>query len=108
MDIRPALDAPIGAFGLSVTVTPPYEATVQTYGIWHGSLFEDAPVGQELTRRDPRRVMSLPRADIADVPRGSLVVAPEMEGEASKNWRVDGIEKTESDHVRVILIPEAA
>lgn len=107
MDIRPPMSAPIGAFGLPVTVTPPGEATVSTYGIWVTSLFEDPPFGKDLTRRDPRRLMAIPlNSSLADIPRGSLIVAPEKKGDASKNWNVDAVEKTEADEMRVVLVPE--
>ena len=108
-DIRPPMSAATAAFGVSITVTRPLKAAVATSGIWTSSLFEDPPFGKELTRAEPRKVMAIPiSASLAEIPRGTKIVAPEMGGEANKNWIVDSLEKTAVDEFRVVLVPERA
>lgn len=109
MDARPKIESFERAFGLSVTVTRPQENSFSATGIWISSLFEDPPVGGDFTRREPRRVMAFSIEDISDnIPRGTIVTAPEEDGGTSKKWQVDGIEARESDHIRVVLIPLTA
>ena len=109
------MSAATAAFGVPITVTRPLTVArpiavaIDTSGVWVSSLFEDPPFGKELTRAEPRKVMVIPvSASLADIPRGTKIVAPEKGGEASKNWIVDGLEKTDVDEIRVVLVPEHA
>lgn len=99
-------DINFDTLGIPVTVTPLEGSSIETQGIWTPSEFDERPVGKDYSRRDPRRVMALRIADVPDIPRGSLIVASEFDGEDAKNWKVDGIEKTDRDHIRVILVEE--
>jgi hypothetical protein len=97
------------AHGVTVTVTrvaPASTTPIETTGIWlTAPLAEQRPFGTDFQRNQPRKVMVLAKSDFDSVPRGSIVVAPETQGGANKNWRVDGYyEPNEADHWRVILI----
>jgi hypothetical protein len=51
-------------------------------------------------------VLSLPRtADLATMPEGTFIDAPEQAGGASVRWRWDGLEQAEVDCWRVIVVP---
>lgn len=103
-----ALDLNLSAHGVDVTVTRPVpdDEPIEARGIWLTPTTEGLPIGSELTRREPRRVLALRRADVPTVPRGTLIVAPEKAGdEDTLEWRVDGFEHYEADHVRVIVVP---
>lgn len=95
------------AHGVAATVTRPApdSTPISTTGIWAQTApLEDAqPYGTMLQRRDPRRVMAIPRADVPTMPIGTTVVAPETIGGTNKTWRVESLERTEGDHWRVIL-----
>lgn len=97
----------LAAHGVAITVTPPAGAPVNTTGIWHSPQAEAQPYGTDLRRRDPRRVMEIPRdATLDDVPRGSIVLAVDVDGGLVKTWRADGCERPD-DPLRtyVILVP---
>ncbi len=101
-------DVTFDAHGVAVVLTTPAPArvTTTTVGVWDDPLIEDLPVGRDLSRREPKRIMTLRRDEVSDVPRGSKVVAAEtLDGEA-RNWQSDGYESTDPYHFRVILIPE--
>lgn len=94
--------------GIAATVTIPGETPVTSIGIWLTPLVEEHPAGRDYGRREPRRVMALRRSVFSEVPRGTLVSAPEKAGDTVRAWQVDGMESTEPDHFRVIVIPEKA
>lgn len=112
MDLGPlrqvVLELNFDAHGVAATVTPVGGAPIITTGIWLDSLFEDPPLGKDYNRREPRRVLALRRDVISDLPRGSLIVAPETIGGTVRNWHVDSIEATRSDHIRAVVIPQTA
>jgi hypothetical protein len=88
-----------------VTFNDPELGSIDTTGIWLPELEEDAPYGSDLRRRDPRRLMALPRNVLATMPRGTTVDAPDRSGDVVKSWRVDGLGRHEAEIWRVILIP---
>lgn len=104
-------DVPISpvfsAFALPATVTRPGQAPIDTAIVWIQPLTQDFPVGTEFTLREWRRVGALRLDEVPTAPTGTVIVAAEIEGGPLKTWRVDGIEKIEADHVRVVVIPEA-
>lgn len=108
MDARVPVAAIVSAFGLAITVTGPNhgDAAVATTGVWIPDPAQDAqPVGQQLHRGQPRRVMAIPRdSSLSTIPNGSTVVAPEEDGQAAKTWRAEGYAApVESDLMRVVL-----
>jgi hypothetical protein len=101
-----ALELSRDVHGVDATVTRPEPDSepIATKGIWITTTTEDVPLGVEFQRREPRRVMALRRADVPTVPRGTLIVAPEKSGDDAVTWRVEGTERMEADHTRVIVI----
>lgn len=97
----------LGAHGVAITVTVPNGTPVATLGIWHQPLGEAQPVGTDFRRREPRRVLEIPRtATLEAVPRGSVITAPDRDGGATKTWTADGLERSD-DPLRcyVIVVP---
>lgn len=91
--------------GITVLVTRPDVETTETLGIWMTPVPEDRPIGPGFQRRDQRREMAIRRtAEIDTVPTGSVIEAPERSGDEAKRWKVDGVDRTEADHVRVVLV----
>jgi len=110
LDLRPAFAAAMEAFGVPATVTRPApdNTPVETTGVWVSSLEEARPVGTDFQRRDPRRVMALPRDVLSTLPRGTMVVAAEELGGVVKTWKVDGLDRVvEADCWRGILVATA-
>jgi hypothetical protein len=104
------LDAPLSAFGEAATVTrpAPNDTAISTSVIWHGPADEPQPYGHDLARRDPRRVMTIPRSDVAEAPKGTLIDAAELDGGPVKRWMVDGYAHTvdpEFHRVFVVRVP---
>jgi hypothetical protein len=107
MDVRVPVAPILDAFGLPVTVTVPLGNPVGTTGVWVQALEEAQPFGTDLARRDPRRVLAIPRTAALDtIPRGSVILAAEVEGGPTRTWRVDGLERTEADLFRVIVVQQ--
>lgn len=101
-----ALELNLDMHGVPATVTPPGEDAITTRVIWLTPVIDDLPAGRDLDRREPRRMMVLSRAAVANVPRGTIISAPEKLGGDSRNWQIDGVESTEPDNFHVIVVPE--
>src|SRR4051812_44470006 len=97
----------VTAFGLAITVTRPSpdDDAVQTSGIWLSPAEEPQPYGSDLNRAGPRPVMAIPlTTSLPNVPRGTLIVAPEYDGGPSLRWQVDGlVDAKRPDEARVFL-----
>lgn len=106
-DLRPSIDDALDAFDLPATVTRPSLAAVVTTGFWLSELLEEAPIGREYRKREPRRVFVMARdADLDTMPDGTLIAAAEMAGGEVKSWKKDGLaHPVESDTWRVIVVP---
>jgi hypothetical protein len=85
---------------------------IATRGIWLSPETEDYPGGADLRRRERSYVLAVP---LADVPHGSIVLAPLPPFAADLivpppppgailRWQVDGFAGIESDHTRLRLI----
>ena len=94
--------------GVTALVTRPSQSQVSTLGIWQDPILEDQPYGQDLSNREPRRVMALSRASLAQVERGTVVEAPETMGGTPTLWQIDGIERVETDFFLVKLTRKTA
>lgn len=99
-----ALELNFSAHGVPATVTPVDEAEIATRVIWVTPLSELEPAGGEFTRREPIRILAVRRSDVPRLPRGSRVVAPETSGDSDQVWRVDGTDRIEADHHRVLVV----
>lgn len=102
------LDVNFDLQGVPATVTLPGQAAIDTRVFLLGKLMEDNPVGKDFERREPRRVIAIKRDVVANVPRGTIIVAPEKPGGTERSWQIDGMQSTERDHYRIIVIPETA
>lgn len=101
------LELNLDMHGVPATVTPlSGESAISTRVIWLIPVVDDVPAGRELQRREPRRMMVISRTDVEDVPRGTIVAAPEKLGGDSRNWQIDSVESTEPDLFKVIVTPE--
>ncbi|HXG88771.1 MAG TPA: hypothetical protein VNJ02_10580 [Vicinamibacterales bacterium] len=105
MDLWPlrtlALELILGAHGVAATVTRPApdNTPITTTVIWHSKpADEQQPTGVELfSKVGPRRVMVIPRATVATLPRGTSISAPERGGGTAVNWTVDNSDHVEAD-----------
>lgn len=105
-DLRPSIDLALEAFGLPATVIRPApdNAPVETTAIWTVEEGTDLPAGNEMRRRDPRRILTVRRLDFAvPPPRASLIDAPEYLGGPMKRWRVERIDRSEFDAWRLVV-----
>jgi hypothetical protein len=102
-------DLNFGVHGLAVTVTPPNAIPVETRAIWVTPITEAFPMGFDVQRRVAPRVLALRRDAVPAVPRGTLItIAPVAPATLQEVWRVDGMERAEGDHWRVLVVPEPA
>jgi hypothetical protein len=103
-----ALDATFDLLALDITVQRPEPDAVPytTQGVWLSPLDESQPFGQDITRKDPRRVIVMRRsATLPEIVRGTKILAPELDGGTVKTWKVDGfVQATEPDIIRPVLI----
>lgn len=100
------LDLNFSALGLPAIVARPNADPVSTRVIWLTQTSPFVPGGFDLQRVEPRRVLAVPRDDVPDIPRGTLIQAAEHTDPATiKSWQVDGVEFHDVDHLRVIVVP---
>lgn len=104
-DIRPTIDAALGAFALDAVVTPPGEEAVETRAFWLPPTTAAVPGGSEFRRAEPRRVLVLPLAGLPAVPRNTIVTVPEFAGGEPAEWKVDSAERLDFDHYRAVVLP---
>lgn len=87
------------------TVTVPDGTPVETTVIWSTDETEDRPGGQDFSRRDRRRVLSILKADVPEVPLETVVTAAlPVVGAVAQDWKVDGFDRYEAEHTRVVVI----
>ena len=94
----------LSAHGVPATLTPPNQPAVTTRVIWATPETQLEPPGAQFGRREPIRIAVISRSDVPSVPRGTLILAPESAGGSDQLWRVDGMERVEADHHRVIVV----
>lgn len=97
------------AHGVAATVTRPFpdDTPITTRVIWVTPITEDRlDIGGGLQHRAPIRVAAVLKADVPTVPRGTVILAPPKAGDDEVRWQVDGIDRVEADHVRVIVVPD--
>src|SRR3954471_3701981 len=97
-----ALDASFNTFGVPALVTPPNGSTIEAIGIWVEPVVDALPAGPDLQRRAPREVLAFRIAQTGAIPRGTSIIAARR-GEASRTWKVDGIERLNGEQIRVIV-----
>jgi hypothetical protein len=102
-----ALDLSFAAHAVPATVTRPApdDDPIETRVLWVTPVTEEAPfAGGRFARREPRRIAALRRDQVATVPVGTAIVAPEKDGDDDMGWRVEGIDRIEADHYRVVVV----
>lgn len=107
-DARVPFSSLLRAFGLPATVTRPApdDAPISTSIIWLSPLAEDQPYGVDFSRRDPRKVLAVPRSAVVSMPRGTQISAAETPGSEVRSWRVDELLRpADVDHWRVAVTP---
>lgn len=106
-----ALGATFNVMGVAATITrpAPNNTPVVTTGIWLDEKREQEPFGTDFQKRGARKVFAVAvSAALPNAPRGTVVVAAELEGAAAKTWRVDGYDgEVEPDLMRLILVETA-
>jgi hypothetical protein len=103
-----ALDVAMATLAVPAIVTPDGGLAVHTTAIWVATVEEQLPVGRDFQRREPRRILALPVADVPSVPRGSVIVAPAPGGTVARTWVVDGVDRSDADQLRVIVKAQGA
>ncbi len=106
-DLRPPIASALTAFGVDAVVTLPGEDAVETRAIWLAPRAVEVPVGSNHQRVEARRVLSIPISTVPAVPRGTIISAPEAEGQVAQDWKVDAHEHVDYDHHRVVVAPTA-
>ncbi len=105
-DLRPPLGPIFAALGVPATVTRPVSAPIETTGIWVPMAAVDSPEGADVGRREPQRVMAFRRDDVPTIPKGTVVLAPEVTGGPVLRFVVDGPEHADREIHQVYLTPE--
>jgi len=105
LDLLPSLGPALAAFGVPATITPnDLTDPIVTTGIWSSPAVEPDPYGQERAKLDPRRVLTIPRSAIEEIPRATSIEAAEYDGGPVLSWKVDGFDRTvETDCWRVLV-----
>lgn len=119
-DLRVSMAPMVDAFGLPIVVTRPApdDEPIATVGLWISSSDQDKrgaqpldevrPIGSDFQRREPRKVLAVPRdAVLTKFPRGSFIQAADALGGTVRTWRTDGFDRVEPDVWRVIVVPVA-
>lgn len=94
--------------GVEATVTRPYpdDTPITTRVIWALPTTDPFPVSGEFGRQEARRVMALRRDEVPTVPKHTIVLAPERAGGTIQRWRVEGPDRIEADHARMVVVPD--
>ncbi len=104
-DCRPPLSAALRAFGLAATVTVPDGAPVSTTVFWMPPSTEQVPSGTDFRRAEPQRVLVVPLSAVPAIPRETVIAVPLVKDGDILEWSVDGFERLESDHYRLVVVP---
>lgn len=106
-EFRVPMASALAAFGVDATITRPVpdDTPIETSIVWLPPTMEEFPGGPDLQRRSRRRVAGIDRDAVPTVPKGTTIVAPERDGEDPQEWRVDGVELADADHIRAVVVP---
>jgi len=115
-DLRPPLGPIFTVFGVPATVTRPASAPILTTGIWVPMAAVDSPDGADFGRRETQRVMAFRREtqrvmafrrdDVPTIPKGTIVLAPDVTGGPVLRFVVDGPEHADREIHQVYLTPD--
>jgi hypothetical protein len=100
-----ATSAAFAALGTPATITPAGDdVAITTTVIWLAALNEDLPRSATFARRDVVRVLSVDRSVVTSLPRDSIIRAAEIDGGPIVAWRVDAVERVDSEDMRVRVL----
>jgi hypothetical protein len=111
MDLRPSFSAVLDAFSQPATVTPPGGPAVSTKAVWLPSKAVEVPSGVDIRHAESRRILALPKADVPQIPKGTIVHVAEADGQAAVNWMIDPTFRNDPtltadvDHWKVLVYP---
>lgn len=104
MDLRVPFSEVLEAFGASAVVTPPGADPITTQVVWMPPTPDLVPTGLDLQAVSQRRILAIPRSTVPSCPRGTRVVVAEEDGGSPRAFVVDGPEREEVDHLRVVMV----
>lgn len=104
-DIRVRPPALFRAFGVDATVTRPGQDAIDTSVVWVNQTTDGVPLGAALQMADPKRLLVVRRDHVPTLPLGTVIQAPEIDGDDIKVWKVDTIVHYEPDLIRALVIP---
>lgn len=104
-----ALEANLAAHGLTASLVELPDGTQyeDVRFIWLTFENESMPTGGGFTKREPIRVMVFRQSDIPALPKDTRIAAPERYGADDSVWIVDGRQRSEADHHRVVMRRES-
>lgn len=91
--------------GIPATLQGPWESPLEGRIVWLRNLEEDAPYGTQYAKVGARRRMAIQRDGVTNIPKGSIVTAPEEIGAEATDWQVDGTEEVTRTHFLVAVTP---
>lgn len=91
----------------AVLYLPDGSPPIKAEGNWLQSIEDEPPTGREYNTREPRRIMALKRSAVpTQLPRGTIIDAPELIDGTPRRWQVDSFEFVEPHDIRVTLVPK--
>lgn len=102
MDARVPFTTIQSAFGVAGVVTRPDEDPIDTTVVWDPRVPELVP-GGEFMRADRPRVVAINRDEVPTLKVGTVIEAPEREGDTSRRWVVTDIDQQDVDHHRAFV-----
>ena len=79
---------------------------MNTRVLWLPPVTTELPGGAPgIQRAEALRVLVVPKSDVPQVPRGTVIAVAEVPGGAVLNWKVDGFERVDPDSNRVVVVP---
>ena len=96
-----------GAIGIPGTVTLEGATPIDVTVLWLQTETSEAPMGADVPRRDLMRSLAIRRAEVPNVPRGTLITVAERAELAAREWKVDSFLEGTAEHHRVLVRPNA-
>lgn len=107
------LETNLAVHGVPATVTRPVpnDTPIETTVIWlTPGLSSPAspayPLSHHVQKREVERVLVVSIDAVPELPRLSVISAPERAGGVARNWVVDSTEYADAEHRRVFVVAE--
>lgn len=88
-----------------VTRPAPDDTPIETSLIWVSAATISDPSGSPFQRREAIHTAAVRRSVVPTLPKGTRIVAPEVQGGVSRTWKVEHPDVIEADLLRVIVAP---